>query len=150
MRVNNAAITAFGAFEGIPVDAFRGVIETNLMGYVNGMRTAMPYMREQGSGGACFKRRETAVVLFIATTLPQFFLVGVSWPAEAILPALRAVGRVFPTKSAISGLIRINQMGARLMEVAGNWTMLWILTGIYFSLAVLTSRFGARPEIVHA
>jgi ABC-2 type transport system permease protein len=102
------------------------------------------------AAGACFKRRETAVVLFIATTLPQFFLVGVSWPAEAIPPALRAVGRVFPSESAINGLIRINQMGARLTEVAGNWTTLWILAGIYFSLAVLTSRFGARPEIVHA
>ena len=30
-----------------------------------------------------FKRRETAVLLFIATGLPLFFLVGVSWPLEA-------------------------------------------------------------------
>ena len=31
-----------------------------------------------------FKRRETAVVLFIAVSLPLFFTVGVSWPVEAI------------------------------------------------------------------
>ena len=30
-----------------------------------------------------FKRRETAVVLFIAVSLPLFFQVGVSWPVEA-------------------------------------------------------------------
>src|SRR5439155_21444960 len=29
--VNNAAITAFGTFEQIPIDIFRRVIETNLM-----------------------------------------------------------------------------------------------------------------------
>ena len=50
------------------------------------------------TAGAWFRRRETAVVLFIATTLPQFFLVGVSWPAESIPPALRAAGRVFPER----------------------------------------------------
>ena len=34
--------------------------------------------------GEWFKRRESAVLLFIATSLPLFFLVGVSWPVEAI------------------------------------------------------------------
>ena len=63
------------------------------------------------SAGAWFRRRETAVVLFVATTLPQFFLVGVSWPAESIPPALRAAGRVFPSEAAIDGLVRVNQMG---------------------------------------
>jgi ABC-2 type transport system permease protein len=102
------------------------------------------------AAGACFKRRETAVVLFVATTLPQFFLVGVSWPAEAIPPALRDAGRIFPSEAAIDGLVRINQMGATLAEVGGDWTMLWILAGVYFGLAVLASRLGARPEMPRA
>src|SRR5262249_308046 len=46
------------------------------------------------AAGAWFKHRETAVVLFIATTLPQFFLVGLSWPVEAIPPVMRWLGRV--------------------------------------------------------
>ena len=37
--------------------------------------------------GTWFKRRETAVLLFIAISLPLFFLVGVAWPVEAIPPA---------------------------------------------------------------
>ena len=102
------------------------------------------------AAGACFKRRETAVVLFIATTLPQFFLVGVSWPVEAIPPALRDIGRIFPSEAAIDGLVRINQMGASLSEVRGDWIALWILVAVYFSLAVLTSRFDARRKTVHA
>ena len=42
--------------------------------------------------GLVFRHRETAVLLVLATSLPQFFLVGAAWPAEAIpsLPAQRA------------------------------------------------------------
>lgn len=102
------------------------------------------------AAGACFKRRETAVVLFIATSLPQFFLIGVSWPIEAIPPALRAFGRIFPSDSAIDGLVRINQMGASLAEVGHDWTALWILVAVYFGLAVLASRFGPGASRTHA
>lgn len=48
--VNNAAVSLFGRIEEVPSDAFRAVIETNLFGYVYGIRAALPYMREQGSG----------------------------------------------------------------------------------------------------
>jgi short-subunit dehydrogenase len=48
--VNNAAVTLFGRFEEVPMEDFRRVIETNLFGYVYGMRAALPYIREQGSG----------------------------------------------------------------------------------------------------
>ena len=51
-----------------------------------------------------FKRRETAVLLFIATGLPLFFLVGVSWPLERIPDSLRLASRIFPSTSAIDGL----------------------------------------------
>ena len=40
-----------------------------------------------------FKRRETAVILFIAVSLPLFFQVGVSWPVEAIPDAIRSASR---------------------------------------------------------
>src|SRR5215472_11777023 len=39
---------------------------------------------------AWFTRRETAVLLFIALSLPLFFLVGVAWPVEAIPPQVHA------------------------------------------------------------
>ena len=93
--------------------------------------------------GSVFRHRETAVVVFIATTLPQYFLVGVSWPAEAIPPALRAAGRIFPSETAIDGLVRINQMGAGLTDVRTDFVFLWLLATGYLALAVL-SRYASR------
>jgi ABC-2 type transport system permease protein len=88
------------------------------------------------AAGRFFKHRETAILVFAATTLPQFFLVGVSWPREMIPPLLDQLRRVFPSESAIDGLVRINQMGARLTEVRGDWLFLWLLAALYFALAV--------------
>jgi ABC-2 type transport system permease protein len=96
--------------------------------------------------GSWFRRRETAVLLFIATSLPLFFLVGVSWPLEAIPSQLRAASQVFPSTSAIDGLVRINQMGARLHDVSKDWLTLWALTGIYGLLAILAAHMSVRKE----
>ena len=96
-----------------------------------------------------FKRRETAVVLFIAVSLPLFFMVGVSWPVEAIPDAIRSASRIFPSTSAIDGLVRVNQMGASLHDVWRNWTSLWALTAIYGLLAVAAARLLARDEAAH-
>jgi ABC-2 type transport system permease protein len=96
-----------------------------------------------------FKRRETAVLLFIAASLPLFFLVGVSWPVEAIPDFIREASRAFPSTSAIDGLVRIDQMGASLHDVARDWRFLWMLTGIYGFLAIAASYVFSRAEIRH-
>jgi ABC-2 type transport system permease protein len=99
---------------------------------------------------AWFRRRETAILLFIAVSLPLFFQVGVSWPVEALPDFIRAASRVFPSTSAIDGFVRINQMGASVLEVKRDWTTLWILTVVYGLLAaastVIVSRNDARHE----
>jgi ABC-2 type transport system permease protein len=94
--------------------------------------------------GSWFYRRETAVLLFIATTLPQFFVVGLSWPVEAVPNAMRVLGRVFPSEAAIDGMVRINQMGARLIEVSGDWTALIWLGLVYFMIAVFGTYLRLR------
>jgi len=94
--------------------------------------------------GAWVRHGETAVVLFIATTLPQFFLVGASWPVEAIPPALRFVGQIFPSEHGIDGLVRINQMGARLADVAQDWLAVLALVLLYFVLAVSSTGIRRR------
>ncbi len=48
--VNNAGVIAYGAFEEIPSEVFRQIIETNLMGQVHGARAALRRFRVQGSG----------------------------------------------------------------------------------------------------
>ena len=97
-----------------------------------------------------FKRRETAVLLFIAMSLPLFFTVGVSWPVEAIPEFIREASRAFPSTSAIDGLVRINQMGASLHDVSRDWGWLWFLTGLYGLLAVATAFLWQRQEAAHA
>jgi ABC-2 type transport system permease protein len=98
---------------------------------------------------AWFKRRETPVLLFIAVSLPLFFQVGVAWPVEAIPDFIRAASRIFPSTSAIDGLIRINQMGASILDVKRDWTTLWILTVTYGALAALATSVVSRSEARH-
>ena len=98
--------------------------------------------------GEWFTRRESAVLLFVATSLPLFFMVGVSWPVEAIPDKLRAASRIFPSTSAIDGLVRINQMGATVYDVWHDWMTLWALTAIYGVLAVLAAKYSNREEAI--
>ncbi|KJC46693.1 ABC transporter [Bradyrhizobium sp. LTSP885] len=89
--------------------------------------------------GAWFTRPENATILLLATSLPQFFTAGFAWPREAIPDAALALGRLFPADAAIDGLVRINQLGASIWEVAHDWLGLWCLALIYFTLAVISA-----------
>ena len=93
--------------------------------------------------GQLFRHRETAVLLVLASSLPQFFLVGVSWPAEALPGALRQLRELLPSVNAIDGMVRISQMGASLWEIRPDWARLWALTLLYFAVAVACARLRA-------
>jgi len=98
--------------------------------------------------GAWFTRPENATLLLLATSLPQFFTAGFAWPREAIPAAATTFGRMFPADSAIDGLVRVNQLGAAIWEVAHDWLTLWCLALGYFVLAVI-SAFAVRKGRVH-
>jgi ABC-2 type transport system permease protein len=99
--------------------------------------------------GAWFTRPENATLLLLATSLPQFFTAGFAWPREAIPDAAIALGRIFPADFAIDGLVRINQLGASIWEVAHDWLGLWCLALGYFALAVI-SALAAKRGLGHA
>ena len=96
------------------------------------------------AAGAWFKRPETPTLIFLGTSLPQFFLTGFAWPREAIPKPVQAVGYIFPSDFAIDGIVRINQLGASLWEVARDWWGLWILALAYFALAVMSAALVKR------
>lgn len=48
--VNNAGVGAVGAFNEVPLEAHRRVIETNLLGYVHGAYAVLPHFLRQGHG----------------------------------------------------------------------------------------------------
>jgi ABC-2 type transport system permease protein len=100
--------------------------------------------------GLMFRHRETAVLLALASSLPQFFLVGVSWPAEALPGFLHRARELLPSVSAIDGIVRINQMGASLAEVRPDWLRLWALTLSYFAVAAALAQLRAVRTPSHA
>jgi ABC-2 type transport system permease protein len=89
--------------------------------------------------GSWFTHPETPTLIFLGTSLPQLFLTGFSWPREAIPEHVLAAGYIFPSNFAIDGIVRIDQLGASLWEVAHDWRGLWILAAIYFTLAVVSA-----------
>jgi len=98
--------------------------------------------------GAWFKRPETPTLIFLGTSLPQFFLAGFSWPREAIPKPILAASYIFPSDLAIDGMVRIDQLGASLWEVARDWRGLGVLALVYFTLAVI-SAFVVKRRQVH-
>jgi ABC-2 type transport system permease protein len=100
------------------------------------------------AAGAWFKHPETPTLIFLGTSLPQLFVTGFSWPREAIPNPILADGYIFPSDLAIDGIVRVDQLGASLGEVAHDWGGLWGLTIFYFALAVV-SAFVVRRRRVH-
>src|SRR5262249_19181378 len=98
------------------------------------------------AAGAWFKHPETPTLIFLAISLPQFFLTGFSWPREAIPRSVQVAGYIFPSDFAIDGIVRINQLGASLWEVVRDWRGLWCLAVIYFALAVISAFLVKRRQ----
>ena len=99
--------------------------------------------------GAWFTRPETPMLVFLATSLPQFFLAGFSWPREAIPKSVLVASYIFPSDVAIDGIVRIGQLGASVSEVARDWRALWAMVIVYFVLAVISAALAKRRH-VHA
>jgi ABC-2 type transport system permease protein len=94
--------------------------------------------------GAWFKRPETPILIIIATSMPQFFTTGLAWPREALPESVRAAAVVFPADFATNGIVRIDQLGAGIWEVARDWAGLWLLAAVYFALAVISTHLVNR------
>ena len=98
--------------------------------------------------GAWFKHPESPTLIVLGTSLPQFFLAGFSWPREAIPKTLLGAASIFPSDFAIDGIVRVDQLGASLWDVAHDWRGLWCLAIVYFTLAVI-SAFLVKRRVVH-
>jgi ABC-2 type transport system permease protein len=55
-----------------------------------------------------------------------------------------AAGYIFPSDFAIDGMVRVDQLGASLWEVARDWRGLWLLAIVYFLLAVISAAVVKR------
>jgi ABC-2 type transport system permease protein len=89
-----------------------------------------------------FRVRERPVQLWISTSLPIFFLAGISWPAEATPAPLAWLALVLPTTPGINLMIEVGQMGATLGEAWRQVVNLLAIIAVYGALAVF--RFGSK------
>ena len=85
--------------------------------------------------------RESPMLIFVFTSVILLFISGISWPMHAIHGFWKAIAYIFPSTPGIQGFVGINSMGASLSEVAFEYKLLWIQTGIYFISACLIYRY---------
>ncbi|MGO9173515.1 MAG: ABC transporter permease [Rhodomicrobium sp.] len=81
--------------------------------------------------------RESVILMLVVLGLPLFFLSGISWPYESQPENIRLASQFIPSTSAMRGLVRIGQMGASLADVRQEWIVLWALTGLYGTTALI-------------
>lgn len=94
--------------------------------------------------GSFYRTRERPLQLLVATSVPMFFLAGLSWPPQATPEPLLWLARLIPTTPGINVMIKLNQMGASLREVAPELINLAALTVVYGALAWWRYRPGRR------
>ena len=85
--------------------------------------------------------REAPMLLFVFTSVILLFISGVSWPMHSINGFWRILAYAFPSTAGVQGFVAINSMGATLNEVAFEYHVLWIQTGVYFITACLVYRY---------
>ncbi|MER7269735.1 SDR family oxidoreductase [Micromonospora sp. WMMD712] len=91
--VNNAAVSAVGLFDEIPVREFRRVLEVNLLGVVHGMRAALPYLAAAGGGVLVNNASVLAEVAMPYQSAYNATKHGIRGLADTVRQELRLTGR---------------------------------------------------------
>ncbi|ABS17393.1 MULTISPECIES: ABC transporter permease [Hyphomicrobiales] len=87
--------------------------------------------------------KEGVVFFLVVLGMPLFFLSGVSWPVEQIPSVLRELSLLIPSTTAITAIVRVNQMGANFRSVA-NDVAVQIVLAIGYALLAVTIRWARR------
>ena len=97
--------------------------------------------------GSFFRIRERPLQLWVSTSVPIYFLSGLSWPLEATPGPLAWLAHLLPTTPGIRLMVGINQMGSSLYEQRWALANLAILVVLYGSIAVYRyRRIATRPR----
>ena len=84
-----------------------------------------------------FHHSESALLSIVWTSIPALLLSGASLPIEAFPRALKIIGKVLPSSSAVPAFIRAQSMGADSSEIAAQIATLWVLSVVYGLLAIV-------------
>lgn len=77
--------------------------------------------------GSFFDKPERPAQMMVCLSVPFFMLSGISWPLAAMPEWLVFLARFIPSTEGIALFVKLNQMGARLDEVAGELLRLLLL-----------------------
>ncbi|MGN9812181.1 SDR family oxidoreductase [Micromonospora sp. BQ11] len=91
--VNNAAVSAVGLFDEIPVEEFRRVLEVNLLGTVYGIRAALPHLGAAGGGVLVNNASVLAEVAMPYQSAYNAAKHGIRGLADTVRQELRVTGR---------------------------------------------------------
>ncbi|MFC7711878.1 SDR family oxidoreductase [Micromonospora lupini] len=91
--VNNAAVSAVGLFDEIPVAEFRRVLEVNLLGTVHGIKAALPYLGAAGGGVLINNASVLAEVAMPYQSAYNAAKHGIRGLADTVRQELRVTGR---------------------------------------------------------
>ncbi|MGC4852436.1 SDR family oxidoreductase [Micromonospora sp. DT4] len=91
--VNNAAVSAVGLFDEIPVAEFRRVLEVNLLGTVHGIKAALPHLEAAGGGVLVNNASVLAEVAMPYQSAYNAAKHGIRGLADTLRQELRVTGR---------------------------------------------------------
>lgn len=91
-----------------------------------------------------FRYRENSILFLLFTSIPFLLLTGISLPQEAMPQWLYWAAKVIPSSNGVDAFIRVQSMGATLVEVITPYRILWTLTIIYFIGAYIAIRYQIR------
>lgn len=94
-----------------------------------------------------FRRRESPMLVLLWSSIPILLLAGVSYPREAFPEWLYALGRIFPSSSAVDGFIRLNSMGASLYDIKADLLNVIILAFLYMIFAIILEKRASVTKI---
>ena len=84
-----------------------------------------------------FRNRESAMMLYLFTSIPLLFLSGIIWPLSNFSTIWLLVRDIFPSSNAIFGYIKMNSLGATIFETRKEIMALWLQTGVYLLTACI-------------
>ncbi|UMB61843.1 ABC transporter permease [Lutibacter sp. A80] len=93
-----------------------------------------------------FKRREDSTIFLVLLSVPALMLSGLSFPMEGFPIFYQQLAKLLPSTSGITGFVKLIQMEAPFYDVINDWYRLWMLTVLYFIIAVITLKVRAYNE----
>ena len=125
-------------------------------GFIDILLMSIPYMLSVTFLGMTLqvfvRERESAFLVIVFTSIIFLFLSGITWPLFDMDPFFRFLSGCCPSTWAMQAFERINANGASIADIGLEYQMLWLLSAVYFFLALAVnkfSRYGMLYQLSH-